>query len=414
MSGAGGSTGSRRPDADTPPWLRPAPSGPTFADFADGEHARLARVGLRLYPHERPDRLVLALPDGAEQVWPLEELRLVPGQADPEAFVLTSMSDPLARLYLGKGPLAARISAHAPALHAGAAPPPPRRRLLKWGGAALASVALIIFVLVPVMADQLARFLPPEGERALGDATFEQIRKVLDQSGIGPVRICETGKGREALDAMLARLAPEVDDLPYPVRLSVLDHDLINAFTLPGGRIILFRGLIEAADSPDEVAAVLAHEIGHAVYRDPTRDALRTAGSIGVLGLLLGDFAGGTVVLFLANSLINAQYSQAAETRADEYAHILLKEAGVSPAALGRMFVRLRDEYGDASGFVAHFASHPTLAERIAASEAAAEGVTGTEPVLGARQWQALSGICSPLPPNLAPVPGKLLGSDMK
>ncbi len=414
MSGAGGSTGTGRPAANTPPWLRPAAPGPTFADFADGEHARLARVGLRLHPHERPDRLILALPDGAEQVWPLEELRLVPDQADPGVLALTSMSDPLARLYLRKGPLSVRICAHAPALHARAAPPPPRRRLLKWGGAALASVALIIFVLVPVMADQLARILPPEGERALGDATFEQIRKVLDNSNLAPVRICETAPGRDALDAMLARLSPEIDNLPYPVRLSVLDHELVNAFTLPGGRIVLFRGLIEAADSPDEVAAVLAHEIGHAVHRDPTRDALRTAGSIGVLGLLFGDFAGGTLVLFLANSLINAQYSQAAETRADEYAHALLKDAGLSPAALGRMFVRLREEYGDASGFVAHFASHPTLAERIAASEAAAEGVSETAPVLGARQWQALSRICGPLPPNPAPVPDKPLGRDMK
>ncbi len=276
-------------------------------------------------------------------------------------------------------------------------------------------MALIIFVLVPLMADQLARILPPEGERALGDATFEQIRGVLDDTGLAPVRVCEAEAGRVALDAMLARLAPEVDSLPYPVRLSVLDHELLNAFTLPGGRIILFRGLIEAAESPDEVAAVLAHEIGHAVHRDPTRDALRTAGSIGVLGLLFGDFAGGSVVLFLANSLINAQYSQAAEARADEYAHALLKQAGLSPAALGTMFVRLREEYGDTSGFVAHFASHPTLAARIAASEAAADGVSETEPVLGARQWQALSGICGAGSGGLLPeAVRKLLGAGSK
>lgn len=67
---------------------------------------------------------------------------------------------------------------------------------------------------------------------------------------------------------------------------------------MPGGLIILFRGLIDAAESSDEVAAVYAHELGHVVARDPTRIALRSAGSIGVLGLLLGDFAGGAVVLF--------------------------------------------------------------------------------------------------------------------
>jgi len=378
-----------------------APGG-EFADFADGLQAGLARVALRLEPQDRPDRLSLTLPDGAVLVWPLEELRLVPDQAERDAFVLTSTSDPLARLYLHQGRLAARISAHAPALTRSASPPPPRRRLLQWGFGAVASVALIIFVLVPLMADQLARFLPPEGERALGDATFEQIRQVLDDSGLAPVALCEAEPGREALKAMLARLAPEVDDLPYPVVVTVLDHDLINAFTLPGGRIILFRGLIEAAQTPEEVAAVLSHEIGHAVNRDPTRDALRTAGSIGVLGLIFGDFAGGTAVLFLANSLINAKYSQAAETKADAYAHALMKDAGLSPAALGSMFVRLRAENGDESGIVAHFAAHPTMAARIAASQAAAEGVEVTTPVIDARQWAALQRICGP-PTTSAP-----------
>ncbi len=368
--------------------------GQEFANFANGTDARLARVGLRLTPASTPEWLELTLPDGEVVIWPLEELRLVPGQADKTAFVLTSMSDPLARLYLSKGRFATRISAYAPALYERATPPPPRRRLVKWGLGAVASVALIIFVLVPVMADQLARFLPPEGERALGDATFEQIRQVLDDSGLAPVRICETQSGVIALERMLERLAPKVDDLPYPVVVTVLDHELINAFTLPGGRIILFRGLIEAAETPEEVAAVLAHEIGHAVHRDPTRDALRTAGSIGVLGLLFGDFAGGTAVLFLANSLINAKYSQAAEAGADEYAHALMKDAGLSPAALGTMFVRLREESGEATGLVTHFARHPTLAKRIEASLAAAEGVTQRAPVLNGRQWAALSGIC--------------------
>ena len=392
-----------RAPAAPPPPPPPPPDTPaaTFADFFDGTSARPVRISLRLAPEpapesapeSAPDRLILTRPDGAEITWPLEELRRLRDQADPGQLVLTCAADPLARLYLADGPLAARIRTLAPALTHRAAPPPPARRLLKWGLGAVASVALIIFVLVPVLADQLARFLPPEGERALGDATFEQIRRVLDDSGV-PLAICEVPAGIEALDTMLARLDPQVDDLPYPVRVTVLDGDTINAFTLPGGRIILFRGLIDAAETPEEVAGVLAHEIGHAVNRDPTRDALRSAGSIGVLGLLFGDFAGGTAVLFLANSLINAKYSQKAEAGADDYAHRLMREAGLSPAALGSMFVRLRQIYGDASGLVAHFAAHPSLTRRIEASLAAAEGFAATGPVLARREWAAMQRVC--------------------
>ncbi len=392
------------------PWGGTAAKAPRqpdgFADFADGTGAALKRVGLRLYPAMAPDRLLLTLPDGRELAWPLEDLRRLPDQAHEDSLVLTSAADPLARLYLNDPRLAGRIGAHVPADSLWSGPRPPLARILKWGLGAVASVALIIFLLVPVMADQLARFLPAEGERALGDATFEQIRRVLDDTGT-PLAICELPAGVAAVDAMVARLNPRFDDLPYPVRVSVLDHDLLNAFTLPGGRIILFRGLIDAAESPDEVAGVLAHEIGHAVNRDPTRDALRSAGSIGVLGLLFGDFAGGTAVLFLANSLINARYSQQAEAAADAYAHDLMRAAGLSPAALGTMFVRLREQYGEASGLVAHFAAHPALSQRIEASLAAARDIAPGPPALNADQWQDMRGICGG---SLAARLGRILG----
>lgn len=365
-----------------------------FADFFDGASANRRRVGLRL----DVEALVLGLPEGVPLRWPLADLRARPDQADPGRMVLSLAEDPVARLVLSDADLIARIRAAAPALKR--RPPVAHKgRIAGWALGAVASVVLIIFVLVPTMADQLARWLPPEGERALGDATFEQIRNALGRESFVPVDVCEAPEGLVALEAMAARLNAG-DDLPYPLRLTVLDDDLVNAFALPGGRIVIFRGLLDEALGPNEVAAVLAHEIGHVVGRDPTRDALRLAGSVGVLGLIFGDFAGGTVVLVLANELINASYSQKAETGADDYAHELLTEAGLPPAALGTFFERLRDEYGDAEGIEAHLSSHPQMTARIEAAlqaQAAADsaGRLGP-PALDDDQWQALRSICGP------------------
>ena len=174
-----------------------------------------------------------------------------------------------------------------------------------------------------------------------------------------------------------------------------LDHDLVNAFALPGGRVVLFRGLIDAAETPDEIAGVFAHEIGHVVNRDPARGALRSAGSIGVLGLLFGDFAGGTVVLFLLNRLIDATYSQEAEALADTFAHATLSGTNIAPSALAGMFERLREEGDEPSGILAHFMAHPQLGDRIAAARNADTLLTAAiRPSLDDSQWRDLQTIC--------------------
>jgi predicted Zn-dependent protease len=205
---------------------------------------------------------------------------------------------------------------------------------------------------------------------------------------------CEAPEGRAALDRMADRITAGVD-LPYPLTVTVLDHEMVNAFALPGGHIVFFRGLIEAAETPEEVAAVFAHELGHVIARDPARGALRTAGSIGVLGLLFGDFAGGAAVLFLAERLIEASYSQGAEAAADAFAHDRLIATDLPPGALASFFTRLRDEHGDAEGIVAHFLSHPQLGDRIARAEAAGAGQGPTRPALTPSEWAALRAICA-------------------
>ncbi|UWQ05121.1 M48 family metallopeptidase [Aliiroseovarius crassostreae] len=358
-----------------------------FADFAHGHRAVLTRVGVR----RTPAGLELHLPEGAPLFWPWAELRALRDQADRDGLVLFCKGDLVSRLFLRDAELVGHVRRSAPALGRRATKLP-LGRLALWASGAVASVAAIIFVLVPLMAAQLAEILPPDGEKALGDSTLAQIREVLGEADL-EVRTCQGPEGQAALAGLRDRLLPE-EALPYPVDIHVFDHDLVNAFALPGGHVILFRGLIDEARNPDEVTAVLAHEIGHVVNRDPTRDALRSAGSIGVLGLLFGDFAGGTIVLFMANQLINASYSQAAETAADEYAHQVLTREGISPAALGSFFERLKEEYGDAEGLMAHLSSHPQLEKRILAAGAAVAADTQYTPSLTPEEWRGLQAIC--------------------
>ncbi|MCX7566801.1 M48 family metallopeptidase [Sulfitobacter sp. F26169L] len=334
--------------------------------------------------------LEIGLPDSvaAGVRWPLDEIRQLDDTAGQQGVILRWTGDPLARLHLAD----TLVLRHMPHLTR-RAPPKGRGRLAAWAFAAVAAVAVQIGVLVPLLADRLATFVPPAGERALGEVTFGQIRQALAGTGLPPLPVCEGAQGLAALEKMLVSLGVE-RETDAAIKVFVLDHEMVNAFALPGGYVVFFRGMIDAALSPNEIAAVLAHEVGHVENRDPTRHALRSAGPIGILGLLLGDFAGGAAVLFLTEQLISANYAQGAESGADEFAYAALEDAGVSPAALGDMFDRLRAEYGDTDGIVSHFVSHPTLTSRIERSRAAAQPDRSYRDILTDEDWASLQAVC--------------------
>ncbi|WP_234992105.1 M48 family metallopeptidase [Roseisalinus antarcticus] len=356
------------------------------AIWMDGQAGAAAPVEIGL--DDAAQELVI----GDHARWPFAQIRQLRDQAGGDQVVLRRADDPVARLVVPSGDDARVIRSRARRIDR-----VPRasglRRIAAWAVAALASVALIVFLLVPALADRLAAFLPPEGEKALGDATLHQVRQALSED-FDPLRICDAPGGQAALESIGTRLAAGAN-LPVPLTVHVLDHELVNAFALPGGYIVFFDGLLQEAGGPEEVAAVFAHEMGHVENRDPTRIALRSAGSIGVLGLLLGDFAGGALVLFLTNQLIQADYTREAEAGADTYAHALLLKAGMPPEGIATFFERLSSDAGEPTGLERHFMSHPALGDRVAAARAATpEGATFA-PVLSDAEWRALRGICT-------------------
>lgn len=264
-----------------------------------------------------------------------------------------------------------------------------------WGFGAIASVVVIVFYLIPALAVNLAPLIPPDREQALGDAVAKQITYILGTSEQDNRGLCQGEEGLAAIAAMRDRLTGELD-LPYPLRIDVLDHKLVNAVAMPGGRIIIFRGLIDKADTPEEVAGVLAHEIGHVVHRDPTVGVLRTAGTAGIFSMLLGDIFGAGIIAAAGETALNASYQREAEARADRTALEMLAAAGLPSSPFAIFFERMREQYGDTPLVLKYFASHPGLAGR-AEGARAANTVTGKsfEPVLSDRDWVALKGICA-------------------
>lgn len=249
-------------------------------------------------------------------------------------------------------------------------------RIGLWPAAiAFALVSAIVVYVVTTTPAMLARMIPRSTEARLGQMM------VGDFGG----RTCSTPEGDAALGALVARmgLAPGSADV------RVVDIPMVNAITLPGGHVLLFRGLVAQADSPDEVAGVLGHELGHVEHRHVLQALLRQFGLSVVLGGLDGNVGGYT------NVLLSASYSRSAEAQADGYAIDQLGRARISPAGAAGFFRRLSKMEVDVKGanvVLGYLASHPNSSERQQRFAGAGKGAY--TPALNAAQWQALRDIC--------------------
>ncbi len=362
--------------------------------YTDGETAKVWQVEVHVHG---PDLFVVH--DGKVlQQWPLGELRERRDQPRDGVMILSRLGEGLARLTLNDSTAMQALRQACPNLSKSAVNYGQLRQTGLWAGGTVASVLLIVFVIIPALAGQLAGLVPPAREQALGEATIKQIQWVLGMLGDAPVRFCQEPAGVAALESMMARLGAHYA-APYPVRVRVIGHPMENAFAVPGGQIVVFDGLLKGAESPEEVAGVIGHELGHVVHRDPLRLALRSAGTVGILGMVLGDFSGGALALVLTEQLISASYAQDAEAAADEFAYDLLAASGLPSGPMAGFFDRMGAVIGDLDGPLSHLASHPQLKARAAAARAADRAGADFVAALSDAEWRALRDICR-LSPN--------------
>ncbi|MEH7828934.1 M48 family metallopeptidase [Gemmobacter denitrificans] len=368
---------------------------PVEGSYFDGQTARrhpaLAEpspdgTALRLTLVETGDRFDLPLASlrrGGEQVAGSGQISLAfhaPGEDEQQR-------DP-ARLVLPLGELTDWITAHAPALHRRDVPRRTWIRLAKAGAFATVALCALIFVIIPGLSRILADMVTPEQEADIGRRVLGQIEYVLAH-GTDKDLTCRSKAGQKALEHLRDRLA-ESGMVTTPIELRVWDHSMINAFAAPGGQVVLLRGFLEAADSPDEVAAVLAHEIGHVEAGDPLREAFRTAGSAGILSLVFGDLTGGAAAALVADSVLSSTYSRSAEEQADVFALAMLRAAAISPKGFAEFFERVSRLEG--AGLPEFMSSHPETATRRARATEAQP--YDANPALDAGDWAALRAIC--------------------
>jgi predicted Zn-dependent protease len=153
---------------------------------------------------------------------------------------------------------------------------------------------------------------------------------------------------------------------------AIVNTDVVNAFALPGGFVYVNRGIIEHADRMDELAGVMAHEIGHVVKRHSVKQMQQAEGAnVGVaLACILTrvcESQAGQAAINVGGSLVFAKFSREDEAQADEEGFRYLVKAGISPQGMVSFFrklVEMEQQSGGSSG-PAWFSDHPLTQDRI-------------------------------------------------
>ena len=346
-------------------------------------------------PSPRPARVRL-VPDGVEvsaageppRTWAFAGLVLVRGQARGEPVQLEHRGEAVQVLLVSDpGFRVALLAAWPRAL---------RRRGLGGprvtGRTIVAGVVLAVLGLVaawrfglPSLADSLASRVPRSWEAEYGRQVMAdlapEVRRLSDPRVVGPPH------------ALFDRLVEVGAAGGEPATLFVVRDELVNAFAAPGGSVVVTSGLLRTLRSPDELAAVLAHELGHVRRRHALRGLLRNASVQVLFGLLAGD---GTVLstsLQAVGGLGELSHSREQEREADRDALDGLERAGLPAAALVSALERIASVSPD-PGVPGFLSTHPTPPDRI-------EGIrrllrtrppVPARPVVDDAAWQAMHG----------------------
>ena len=358
------------------------------ARFGDGTKAVRVAAAVAL----TSDGLTVRPAGLAPFVWPFAEIRVSePIRKRSLDAVLSSRQSGPASLYVDDTLLLARLLARAPQIGLAQTRWHAARPGLAVGAMALAGYAGIWALdLSPTKA--VAGVMPVKARVALGDSVI----RTMPAGGR-----CTAADGTAALGLLTARLMPK-----GPItaeNIVVLDirmggKPLINAFAVPGNRLVLTRGLIEQAQSADEIAAVIGHEAGHAIELHPEASLVRSVGFWALVQMVFTGTPG--AISNVGVLLAQLGYTRVAEREADGHALRLMREAGISPKGMADFFRRIdkrepvpKATQGNGANDI--LSSHPSNPERIARIEA--QSVYPVTQALADADWQKLRAICANL-----------------
>lgn len=358
---------------------------PGLYDAGRGEGPRDAVVRATLTRLEIRDLRGLLL-----SVWPYADVRPLPAEDVTKALRVGCRTKPEASLAVLDPSFAGTLRERLSTLPKRADPAParvkaPRRRVNARGGMAAAGLVALGLALYGVAAVAAPRVAAHLADRL---PTVWSVTWGAGLSAAAGAR-CEEAAGREALEALAGRLQAAAG-LNYAISVTVVDDAVVQARALPGGEILVTRGLIELLRTPDELAGVLAHEVAATRDWGPERAILANLSLPDLVGLYRsGAQADATG---LRDALAGARPSAAEQAALDAATLALLTEAGLRSRGLAAFHDVLASKAAQDGRTPLYSRTHATDRAR---TERLRGGPAGGAQALTYAQWEAVKSLCT-------------------
>jgi beta-barrel assembly-enhancing protease len=212
----------------------------------------------------------------------------------------------------------------------------------------------------------------------------QQIGAEYSQQINSQLPLLRDAQSNDYINRFGRNIARVADPRGIPYTFYIVNSDVVNAFSIPGGYVYVNRGLIERMSNASELAGVLGHEIGHVVERHSIDQMQKAQNANTMLGLLYGVLLQrnpGTleqIGIQAGGGAIFAGFSRQDEREADRDGVTFTMRAGYTPHGMVTMFQKLLDEEkGGNSKLSQFFATHPLTQERISNVQAQINATPG-------------------------------------
>ncbi len=212
-------------------------------------------------------------------------------------------------------------------------------------------IACFYIFIIPYVSEKVTDILPVSFDEEIGNTSFQQIKSTSDID--------------EKQSEKLQEFANLIDfNTNRKLNFKVINDDEVNAFALPDGTVVVYSSLLSKIENPDELAALLAHEVTHIRERHSTKILASSIAGYAIVSLVVGDVNGiMTTLANNANELNNLSFSREFEQSADKGSYEILKQNKINPEGMYQLFKTL--DTSDNIDVPKILSTHPLTKDRI-------------------------------------------------